>query len=60
MKSYAWTYGDGAKANAAPAAKVTHDYTGKGTYNEVVTLTVVDKNGLTGSLTQTINIVNAK
>jgi subtilisin family serine protease len=60
MKSYAWSFGDGASKPAGPGAKVSHDYAGKGTYSEVVTLTVVDKNGASGSVTQTINIVNAK
>jgi subtilisin family serine protease len=60
MKTYQWTFGDGATAKPAAGAKASHDYTGKGTYSELVTLTVVDKNGATGSQTQTVNIVNAK
>lgn len=60
IKTYQWTFGDGATAKPAPGAKVNHDYAGKGTYSEVVTLIVVDKNGASGYVTQTINIVNAK
>jgi subtilisin family serine protease len=60
MKTYQWTFGDGANAKPAPGAKASHDYTSKGTYSELVTLIVVDKNGATGYQTKTINIVNAR
>jgi PKD repeat protein len=60
MKSYAWTFGDGASAKAGPGAKTSHDYSAKGTYNVVVTLVVVDKNGVSGSVSKTISFVNVR
>jgi PKD repeat protein len=60
IKSYQWTFGDGATSKPSGNAKASHDYSGKGTYSEVVTLTVVDKAGASNSQTQTINIVNAR
>lgn len=60
IKSYQWTFGDGGTARPTTNPKSSHDYTGKGTYSEVVTLVVVDKNGVSGYQTQTVNIVNAR
>ncbi|HUQ48775.1 MAG TPA: S8 family serine peptidase [Gemmatimonadaceae bacterium] len=60
MKSYAWVFGDGSSKSPQTNPKVTHDYAGKGTYSVTVTLTVVDKNNATGSVTKTLNIVDAR
>lgn len=60
IKSYAWVFGDGSSKNPQGSPKVNHDYAGKGTYNESVTLTVVDASGASGSVTKTLSIVNAK
>ena len=60
MKSYAWTFGDGSSKAPQTNPKVSHDYAAKGTYSMVVTLTVVDKNNATGSLSKTINFVDAR
>jgi subtilisin family serine protease len=59
IKTYAWSFGDGASKAPQGNPKVSHDYAGKGTYTEQVTLTVVDASGASGSVTKTINIVNA-
>lgn len=55
ITSYSWTFGDGTtSASAGAGAKVSHSYQGKGSY--VVTLTVTDRTGLTGSATKTVSI----
>src|ERR1019366_741403 len=56
VKSYAWAFGDGTSQKPQPGPKVSHDYHTKGTYTEVVTLTVVDAAGAVGSVQKTISI----
>ena len=53
--SYAWSFGDNTSGSGALAS---HTYTGKGKYSVVVTLTVTDAGGLTGSMQQKLNISN--
>ena len=60
MKSYAWSFGDGSSKPAQTNPKVSHDYAAKGTYSMIVTLTVVDTNNATGSVSKTVNMVNAR
>ena len=51
---YTWNFGDGATAGGP---KVTHTYTGPGSYT--ATVTVTDAGGKTGSATVTITVTDA-
>jgi len=54
--SYSWSFGDGSSTVSAANPKVNHSYNAKGSY--LVTLTVRDAAGLTGSAQKTINVKN--
>jgi PKD repeat protein len=55
ITNYAWNFGDGAKGSGAT---VIHVYVAPGTY--VVTLTVTDNGGATGSQSNSVTVVHRK
>lgn len=53
IMSYDWTFGDGGIASGPTAS---HSYAKPGTYT--ITLTVTDNDGLTGSVSEAVNIID--
>jgi len=56
IATYSWNFGDGGTSSAVTtsASKVSHSYSGKGSYR--VTLTIIDNTGLTASSSLTVSI----
>ncbi|HZK79319.1 MAG TPA: S8 family serine peptidase [Gemmatimonadaceae bacterium] len=58
ISSFRWSFGDGASTVTAASPYASHNYTTKGNYSVVVTLTVTDAGGLTSTTQKTITIKN--
>ena len=59
LKTYIWSFGDGASLTMTTAAVVKHTYSsGTPSHTYVVTLTVIDEQGLTGSTVRNVTVTN--
>ncbi|MEO7367720.1 MAG: PKD domain-containing protein, partial [Gemmatimonadaceae bacterium] len=56
--SYSWTFGDGGSMISAASPYASHDYSGRGNYSMVVTLTVADGSGLKSTTQKSVSIKN--
>ena len=57
IATYSWSFGDGS-SQTTTTPSVSHTYRAKGKYSMVVTLTVADAAGLTGTAQKTVTINN--
>jgi len=57
ITTWSWNFGDGTPVQTLNTGQTTHIYTVNGTF--VVTLTVTDQSGSSGSSSQTINVIPA-
>lgn len=58
ISSFVWNFGDGTSSVTAANPYASHNYSQKGNYNVVVTLTVNDAGGLKSTTQKTVSIKN--